>query len=166
MSVDDSTLRAYYAARAPVYDRVYRIPERQADLRRLQDWLPTLFEGRRILEIACGTGYWTQFVALVAKHVVATDVSMETLQLTGARNASGIRFRHRRYQGCTVVNQAAIAYRGVYHRTPPESMMKVVRAYSRRPGNRRTPSLSGVLKLIRLNEFLGLTNPILTLDPS
>ena len=38
MSVDDSTLRAYYAARAPVYDRVYRIPERQADLRRLQDW--------------------------------------------------------------------------------------------------------------------------------
>ena len=86
MSTDDSILRAYYAMRAPVYDRVYRKPERQADLRRLQDWGRTLLQGRQILEIACGTGYWTQFIAPVAKRLVATDVSLEVLQLAMARD--------------------------------------------------------------------------------
>ena len=86
MSTEDRILRAYYAARAPVYDRVYRKPERQADLRRLQDWVPTMLEGRQIIEIACGTGYWTQFIAPVAKSLMATDVSVEALQLAMARD--------------------------------------------------------------------------------
>jgi len=85
MSTDDEKLRAYYAARAPVYDRVYHKPERQSDLLRLQHRVPTLFAGRRVIEIACGTGYWTQFIAPVAKSLVATDVSLEALQLARAR---------------------------------------------------------------------------------
>lgn len=86
MSTDDSILRAYYAERAPVYDWVYHKTERQGDLRRLQEWVPTLFEGRWIIEIARGTGYWTQFIAPVAKNLVATDVSSETLKLARARD--------------------------------------------------------------------------------
>lgn len=85
-STDDSILRAYYAERAPVYDRVYHKPEGRGDLRRLQERVPTLFEGRWIIEIACGTGYWTQFIAPVAKNLVATDVSSETLKLAKLRD--------------------------------------------------------------------------------
>ena len=33
-------MQGYYAARAPEYDRVYLKPERQADLRAIEAWLP------------------------------------------------------------------------------------------------------------------------------
>ena len=56
-------MQDYYAARAPEYDRIYLKPERQADLGAIRQWLPTVFKGRSLLEIACGTGYWTQYLA-------------------------------------------------------------------------------------------------------
>jgi ubiquinone/menaquinone biosynthesis C-methylase UbiE len=79
----------YYAARAPEYDRVYLKPERQADLREIRQWLPTVFRGKSILEVACGTGYWTQYLAPVAESVMALDASPETLQIARSRSATG-----------------------------------------------------------------------------
>ncbi|PIF90927.1 hypothetical protein CLU86_1824 [Acidovorax sp. 62] len=55
------TMQDYYAARAKEYDQIYAKPTRQADLRQMEAWLPTVLAGRNVLEIACGTGYWTQF---------------------------------------------------------------------------------------------------------
>ena len=81
----DRLMRAYYAARAPEYDRVYRNPERQADLRAIEQWVPSKFVGARVLEIACGTGYWTQFIAPVALHVTALDSAPETLDIARGR---------------------------------------------------------------------------------
>ena len=78
-------MHKYYASRAPVYDRVYHIPERQPDLRYLEGWIPTLFERKKVLEIACGTGYWTQFIAPVAKELTAIDVLEEPLQIAKTR---------------------------------------------------------------------------------
>lgn len=89
MSDTDLPMRRYYAARAPEYDRVYQKPERQADLRALRQWLPPRFLGRRVLEVACGTGYWTELIAPVASSMVAVDAAPETLRLAGARVASG-----------------------------------------------------------------------------
>ncbi len=80
-------MQSYYAARASEYDRIYQKPERQADLQRLQQWLPPLFAGSRLLEIACGTGYWTQFIAPVASEVVALDASPETIAIAKHRVA-------------------------------------------------------------------------------
>ena len=77
--------RAYYSARAPEYDRVYTKPERQSDLRAMQQWLPAQLSGRRILEVACGTGYWTQFVAPVARSIVAIDAAPEPLEIARTR---------------------------------------------------------------------------------
>jgi ubiquinone/menaquinone biosynthesis C-methylase UbiE len=77
-------MREYYAARAPEYDRIYLKPERQQDLRAIERWLPSVFGGRSVLEIACGTGYWTQFLAPAARRILAIDASSETLQI--ARN--------------------------------------------------------------------------------
>lgn len=78
-------LRAYYAARAPEYDRVYLKPERQADLRTLREWVPAQVAGLRALEVACGTGFWTQYIAPVAREVLAVDIEPEPLQIARAR---------------------------------------------------------------------------------
>lgn len=85
----------YYSARAGEYDRIYAKPERQADLRRLEEWLPELVAGRRVLEVACGTGYWTRFLAARAAAVTATDASEQTLAIARAKPpaASEVSFR-------------------------------------------------------------------------
>jgi demethylmenaquinone methyltransferase/2-methoxy-6-polyprenyl-1,4-benzoquinol methylase len=65
----------YCAARAAYSDDVYRQPERQQDLAFLHTWLPQRLSGRSVVEVACGTGYWTQFVAGAASEVVAVDAA-------------------------------------------------------------------------------------------
>ncbi len=50
MNFSDTSIRKYYASRAPIYDRVYRIPERQEDLRYLENWIPTLFKEKKVVE--------------------------------------------------------------------------------------------------------------------
>ncbi|GAA0742265.1 methyltransferase domain-containing protein [Ideonella azotifigens] len=80
-------MQRYYAARAPEYDLVYEKPERQADIALLQAELPRRFEGLRVLEVACGTGFWTQFIAPAAKHVLALDASPETMAIAQQRVA-------------------------------------------------------------------------------
>ena len=82
-------LKEYYAARAPEYDRVYKKPERQSDLRAIEHWLPQVFADKTILEIACGTGYWSQFLAPAARMVVAIDASREVLNIAESRLSSG-----------------------------------------------------------------------------
>lgn len=85
MSSVESSMRAYYAARAAEYDSIYLKPERQADLRAIEHWLPALFAGGRVLEIACGTAYWTQFIAPLASSVLAVDAAPETLAIAKVR---------------------------------------------------------------------------------
>ena len=78
-------MRSYYARRAAYYERVYFKPERQADLRAMEAWLPTQFAGRRVLEVACGTGWWTPHGARDAAAWLATDINPETLALARAK---------------------------------------------------------------------------------
>ena len=78
---DQQKLQDYYARRAHQYERIYAKPERQSDLARLRESIPWIFDGRDVLEIACGTGYWTQYVATRAASVLATDVNEEVLEL-------------------------------------------------------------------------------------
>ena len=77
----DENLKDYYARRAREYERIYDKPERQDDLAGLREIVPSLLDGRDVLEIACGTGYWTQHVATRAESVLATDVNEEVLEL-------------------------------------------------------------------------------------
>ncbi len=85
MPPSDARLTAYYAARAAEYERIYHKPERQRDLQRLRALIPSYFAGRAVLEIACGTGYWTQFIAPVASRVTALDINEETLAIARAK---------------------------------------------------------------------------------
>ncbi len=79
------SMREYYAQRAAYYERVYLKPERQADLRAIEAWMPAPFAGREVLEIACGTGWWTPFGARDAKAWLATDLNPATLDLARAK---------------------------------------------------------------------------------
>ena len=74
-------LARYYAQRAPEYERIYQKPERQADLRALREFVAQTFAGRRVLEIACGTGWWTEVLAGSANSVLATDINDEVLSI-------------------------------------------------------------------------------------
>lgn len=76
----------YYARRAAEYDAIYALPEWQRDLAALRRRIPPLVAGRRVFEVACGTGYWTQHLARAAERVLATDVNEETLELARARD--------------------------------------------------------------------------------
>ena len=75
----ESEILAYYAARANEYEKVYAKPERQRDLRDLHKIVPAYLAGRRVLEVACGTGYWTRLIAARAAAVTAVDLSPDML---------------------------------------------------------------------------------------
>lgn len=78
-------LEDYYRSRAPEYDRFYQNPVRQDDLAQLRAWLTDHVRGRTILEVAAGTGYWTEVAAPVCKAIVATDPVSETLAVAATR---------------------------------------------------------------------------------
>lgn len=98
---DDAMLRRYYAQRAVEYERIYDKPERQNDLATLRRLLPEILSGRHILEIACGTGYWTQVINTSAASVLGTDVNDEVLNIT----------RQKEFVGTEPVFRIADAYR-------------------------------------------------------
>ncbi len=77
----DLDLQRYYARRAQEYERIYARPERQADLAAIKPWLATQFEGASVLEVACGTGYWTPHAAAHSAAWLATDVNEEVLAI-------------------------------------------------------------------------------------
>jgi demethylmenaquinone methyltransferase/2-methoxy-6-polyprenyl-1,4-benzoquinol methylase len=75
----------YYAQRAREYERLYAKPDRQADLAVLKKLCSQSLTGQRVLEVACGTGYWTQAVSQTAESIVATDINAEMLQIARAK---------------------------------------------------------------------------------
>jgi len=89
MTIHEPQMQSYYAARAPEYDNIYLKPERQNDLRAVESWLPPLFAKSTVLEVACGTGYWTQFIAQAATHMIAIDTSPETMRIAESRVPDG-----------------------------------------------------------------------------
>jgi len=77
---------SYYAKRAGEYERIYLKPERQADLRQLTEMLQETFSGKEILEIACGTGYWTERIAKTASTIKATDINESVLEIAKTKH--------------------------------------------------------------------------------
>lgn len=74
-------LVGYYSERAEEFDRIYHKPERQADLRKLRGLVSQLLTGHSLLEIACGTGYWTTLLSRVAASILATDINPSVIDV-------------------------------------------------------------------------------------
>lgn len=77
----NNDLVAYYKDRAKEYEAIYLKPERQEDLRRASAILQGLFKDRSVIEIACGTGYWTEQIAKSAASVFATDINEAVIEV-------------------------------------------------------------------------------------
>ena len=77
----DGDLRRYYAKRASEYEAIYAKPERQADLAAMTTRALDTFRSRRVIEIACGTGWWSRHIASVATSLDALDINEETLAI-------------------------------------------------------------------------------------
>lgn len=82
----ENEMAGYYARRASEYERIYQKPERQDDLRQLESTIAECFVGCDLLEVACGTGYWTQFACRSAKSIVASDFNDEVIQIAKEKN--------------------------------------------------------------------------------
>jgi len=93
---DATPLAGYYAARATEYEQVYAKPERQADLARLRMVVAEFARERRVLEVACGTGYWTAELARTAKSVVGTDIGEAVLAVAQEKRLPSDRVTFRR----------------------------------------------------------------------
>ena len=86
----------YYRARAPEYDAtttpVYDRLAPQED--RLRAALDDFRPDGRVLEVACGTGQWTERLLDHASEVVAVDAATEMIELNRRRVAGGARVRY------------------------------------------------------------------------
>jgi trans-aconitate methyltransferase len=85
MKQDNKDLTKYYAARAAEYEAIYAKPERQADLQAAAQILQDIFQAKIVLEIACGTGYWTQIIAQTASQIQATDINESVLEIARSK---------------------------------------------------------------------------------
>lgn len=75
----------FYAKSASNHDRIYDRPERQDDLKAMHGHVADTLRGHTVLELACGTGYWTRILAEVADKVVATDINPEMIAMARLR---------------------------------------------------------------------------------
>lgn len=76
----DETIE-YYQMRAGEYDKMYTRdnPGRQKELAELYALSSDTLEGRHIIDLACGTGYWTRIVSEKAVSIVGLDINSGTL---------------------------------------------------------------------------------------
>jgi demethylmenaquinone methyltransferase/2-methoxy-6-polyprenyl-1,4-benzoquinol methylase len=83
-----AAMEDYYRKRAPIYDTSMGY-DREEVVRKHQpvvEYLTGRFANRTVLEIACGPGFWTEFLARSAAGIVATDFNVETLAEARKKN--------------------------------------------------------------------------------
>ena len=85
------SLRDYYDRRAEQYEEIYRRedPVRRGELEAIAAAMCRALAGRRVLEIACGTGYWTERLAVSAERVVGIDAAPRMLRIARAKGLPG-----------------------------------------------------------------------------
>jgi len=79
--------KEYYAQRAAEYDQVYAKPERQQDIEAVGRLVAHTLARRAVIDIAAGTGFWTERFAGAARSTTVCDVNDETLQVARLRRS-------------------------------------------------------------------------------
>ena len=84
----NTDLVKYYKDRAKEYEKIYSKPERQDDLQSSTTILQELFADKTVLEIACGTGYWTEGISKSATSIFATDINETVIEIAQQKDFS------------------------------------------------------------------------------
>jgi ubiquinone/menaquinone biosynthesis C-methylase UbiE len=96
MSLTDDVIK-YYAERAPVYDETagYTDPVSEKLREPIKKRFQEIFRGRNVLEIACGSGYWTTVIGEAAESILAIDNNRSLLEQAKerCRKQPNIRFQ-------------------------------------------------------------------------
>lgn len=76
---------SYYRDRAEEYDKgayeANKRPEIQPDIQATTRILQEVFAGKSVLEIAAGTGFWTEKIAQTARSITATDINQSMVNV-------------------------------------------------------------------------------------
>lgn len=88
----NQNLVSYYNDRAKEYEKVYLNPDEQEDLLKAAKIFQDLFAQKTVLEIACGTGYWTERIAKTATSIFATDINESVIEIAKERQKENITF--------------------------------------------------------------------------
>jgi ubiquinone/menaquinone biosynthesis C-methylase UbiE len=88
----NQNLVSYYSDRAKEYEKVYLNPDEQRDLLKAAKIFQDLFSQKTVLEIACGTGYWTEQIAKTATSIFATDINESVIEIARKRQKKNITF--------------------------------------------------------------------------
>lgn len=80
----------YYNKRLSEYEAIYAKPERQADLQKLVAQLQADVAHCSVLELACGTGWWTERLANHAASWTATDADPGALAVVQHKGIQGL----------------------------------------------------------------------------
>ncbi|MBD3207126.1 methyltransferase domain-containing protein [Candidatus Bathyarchaeota archaeon] len=80
----------YYRDRAREYEKIYewRDPCRQEEQDLMEKELKEAFRGRNVLDIGCGTGYWTERISQTAKSIIGIDINEAVLDIARSKNYS------------------------------------------------------------------------------
>lgn len=81
ITMHDNNLEKYYNSRAPEYEQIYfrDMPARRQEIEDEARFLKELCDDKDVLDIACGTGYWTERISETANSIVACDISAEMI---------------------------------------------------------------------------------------
>lgn len=84
----------YYTRRAPEYELMWlrNDPVRLGEQAAMASALEACCHARRVLEVACGTGYWTRFAAATAAEVIALDLSPKMLAFARSKSLARVTF--------------------------------------------------------------------------
>ncbi|WP_198119734.1 class I SAM-dependent methyltransferase [Massilia rhizosphaerae] len=89
----------YYASSTQAADAALSRAERANDLARVRERVAQLVRGHTVLELACGTGYWTEVIAAAADQVLATDILDAMLERAQRRHFPEGKVSFRRVDG-------------------------------------------------------------------
>jgi ubiquinone/menaquinone biosynthesis C-methylase UbiE len=78
----------YYKDRAREYEKVYewRDPHRQEEQDLLEIEMKKFLGGAYVIDIGCGTGYWTQRISETTKRIVGIDINQAVLDIAKSKS--------------------------------------------------------------------------------
>ncbi|HSW87547.1 MAG TPA: methyltransferase domain-containing protein [Candidatus Saccharimonadales bacterium] len=87
---DKKLLAEYYNKKAHEYEEVYNIKDKKRleEQELIKKYIEESFINRYVLELACGTGYWTKSLLNTTQKVIAIDQSSEMLTIASKRYAN------------------------------------------------------------------------------
>jgi 2-polyprenyl-3-methyl-5-hydroxy-6-metoxy-1,4-benzoquinol methylase len=157
----NTDLILYYKERAKEYEQVYLKPERQEDIQSTTTLLLEQFFEKTVLEIACGTGFWTERIAQTATSVLAMDINETVLEVAKQKKYTNAPVTFERadiFNYCSAHKYEALFGAFIWSHIPLQNIDKFLRILN------SFISSDGTIVLMDNNFVAGSNSPITYVD--